>query len=231
MKNSLVLLVTLLIMPGAHVMAQKEKKTEISGFVFNEEGKPVRGASIFIDSWETPVKTNREGYFKLSIKPGAAMIYVVKQDEGIAEAEIGDQKEFRFVLNKSKIIRLLTPGEDDELVDLGYGAIRKKYLTTSVGTIDGDNPKFRSYSNIYDMIKGEVSGVFVHGTSITIRGISSINSSTQPLFVVDGVVVEYIGDIPPSEVASIQILKGADASMYGSRGANGVIVIKMRRKK
>ncbi|MBM3419746.1 MAG: hypothetical protein FJY11_01285 [Bacteroidetes bacterium] len=231
MKQKLLFLILIIAVPFLPATSQKVQKRVISGIVVNEEGKPVRGASIFIDAWETPVKTDKNGEFRLTLKGEAAMIYVVKQDEGIAEAEIGTQAEFRFTLIKANIIKLLTPEHGDEMVDVGYSAIRKKYLTTSVGTIDGDNPKFRSYTNIYEMIKGEVPGVFVHGTSITIRGISSINSSTQPLFVVDGIPVDHVGDIPPSEVASIQILKGADASMYGSRGANGVILIKLRKKR
>jgi TonB-dependent SusC/RagA subfamily outer membrane receptor len=76
------------------------------------------------------------------------------------------------------------------------------------------------------MIKGEVPGVQVNGTSITIRGTGSIMSSTEPLFIVDGIAVNQISDISPVEVKSIEVLKGASASIYGSRGANGVILIR-----
>ena len=229
MKQKLLFLILIIAVPFLPALSQKVQKRVISGIVVNEEGKPVRGASIFIDAWETPVKTDKNGEFRLTIKGEASMIYVVKQDEGIAEAEIGSQTELRFTLNKVKIIKLLTPEHGDEMVDVAYGTIRKKYLTTSVGTIDGDNPKFRSYTNIYEMIKGEVPGVDVRGNSITIRGISSVSLSNEPLFVVDGVQVSTISDIPPREVESIQVLKGASASMYGSRGANGVILIRRRK--
>lgn len=84
-----------------------------------------------------------------------------------------------------------------------------------------------SYTNILDYLRGRVPGVkvFPDGT-ITIRGISSINSATQPLFIVDGVEVQSIDNIRPMDISSIQVLKDASASIYGARGANGVIIIK-----
>ena len=77
------------------------------------------------------------------------------------------------------------------------------------------------------MIRGEVPGVQVNGTSIIIQGASSLTLSTEPLFVVDGIVVNSIDYISPISVKSIEILKGSAASIYGSRGANGVILIRL----
>jgi TonB-dependent SusC/RagA subfamily outer membrane receptor len=81
------------------------------------------------------------------------------------------------------------------------------------------------YQDIYDMIRGRVPGVEVSGKSIRIRGTNSLNVSTEPLFVVDGVIVREIDNIAPETVRSIEVLKGPDASVYGTRGSNGVIVI------
>jgi TonB-dependent SusC/RagA subfamily outer membrane receptor len=77
------------------------------------------------------------------------------------------------------------------------------------------------------MIRGEVAGVQVNGKSIRIQGPSSFNLSTEPLFVVDGIVVTSIDEISPQMVKSIDILKGSAASIYGSRGSNGVILINL----
>lgn len=229
-KKLLVLLVALTL-PLIIASGQKQQKRIITGTVLTEEGKPVSGAVIFIDEAETSSRTNRSGDFKVRIRQEAEKITAVKADEGIAEDSIGDAAEFRLVLNKAKIIRLIEAGPGDEMVDIGYGFIPRRHLTSSsTGKIDGYNPKFSSYTNIYDMIKGELPGVQVNGTSITIRGIGSIMSSTEPLFVLDGVVVDRISDISPQEVQSIQVLKGADASIYGSRGANGVILIRRRTR-
>jgi TonB-dependent SusC/RagA subfamily outer membrane receptor len=81
------------------------------------------------------------------------------------------------------------------------------------------------------MIRGRVPGVEVSGKSIKIRGSNSLNVSTEPLFVVDGVIVKEIDDISPETVKSIEVLKGPDASIYGTRGSNGVIVITRRTGK
>jgi TonB-dependent SusC/RagA subfamily outer membrane receptor len=85
------------------------------------------------------------------------------------------------------------------------------------------------YQDIYDMIRGRVAGVEVSGRSIRIRGTNSLNVSTEPLFVVDGVIVREIDDIAPETVKSIEVLKGPDASVYGVRGSNGVIVITRKK--
>jgi len=230
MNRLFALLIMTLIIPGFQAVAQKQaKKIVITGNVTTEEGVAVQGATIFIDGVETNAKTNGQGNFRLKIDPEADRIAAIKPDVGIAEDMIGDKTSFNLKLNKAKIIQLLEKGPGDEMVDIGYGFIKRSSLTTSTRTIRTENPRYRSYSSIYDMIKGEVPGVEVNGNSIRIRGISSINLSNEPLFVVDGVPATTISDIPPSEVESIQVLKGADASMYGSRGANGVILI--RRKK
>ena len=75
------------------------------------------------------------------------------------------------------------------------------------------------------MIRGKVPGVSVVGNSIVIRGVNSVNASSDPLLIVDGVTVSSIDNISPSMVKSISVLKGPDAAIYGSRGANGVLLI------
>ncbi|MGB8492241.1 MAG: TonB-dependent receptor plug domain-containing protein, partial [Bacteroidales bacterium] len=82
-----------------------------------------------------------------------------------------------------------------------------------------------------DMISGEVPGVQVIGTRILIRGISTITAGTDPLFVVDGVPATSIDYIQPQTVRSIEVLKGSAATIYGSRGANGVILINLKNAK
>ena len=87
------------------------------------------------------------------------------------------------------------------------------------------------YQDIYDMIRGRVPGVDVSGKSIKIRGSNSLNVSTEPLFVVDGVITDDIDGISPETVSKIEVLKGPDASVYGARGSNGVIIITRRTGK
>ena len=118
------------------------------------------------------------------------------------------------------------PGE--ELLNTGYGHIKKKDYTGSITKV-----KVKSgggYTDIYDYIRGRVPGVVVRGKSITIRGANSINSNTEPLILVDGVEFSDLSTISPETVDSIDVLKdAASTSMYGVRGANGVILITLRK--
>ena len=116
-------------------------------------------------------------------------------------------------------------GED---VNLGYVQEDKDNSTTSVGTLKVKQGS--GYSNIYDYLKGRVAGVEVNGTSITIRGLRSINYSNEPLILVDGQQVNDISWLSPEEVERVDVLKDAySTAMYGSRGANGVILITTRK--
>jgi TonB-dependent SusC/RagA subfamily outer membrane receptor len=101
----------------------------------------------------------------------------------------------------------------------------RRNIPEKSGVINIRNSAVPVYQDIYDMIRGRVAGVEVSGKSIKIRGTNSLNISTEPLFVVDGVIVKEIEDIDPETVKSIEVLKGPDASVYGTRGSNGVIVI------
>jgi len=99
----------------------------------------------------------------------------------------------------------------------------------TAGVINVKDSAVPVYQDIYDMIRGKVAGVEVSGRSIKIRGTNSLNVSTEPLFVVDGVIVREIDDIAPETVRSIEVLKGPDASVYGARGSNGVILITRKK--
>lgn len=110
-------------------------------------------------------------------------------------------------------------------------ADQDKNIREKSGVINVMDSAVPAYQDIYDMIRGRVAGVEVSGRSIKIRGTNSLNVSTEPLFVVDGVIVREIDDIAPETVKSIEVLKGPDASMYGTRGSNGVIIITRRTGK
>ena len=115
----------------------------------------------------------------------------------------------------------------DEEVNLGYQKIKKRDSTAATATLNVERGS--GYSNIYEYLQGRVAGVEVVGTSIRIRGDHSINSSNEPLLIVDGMEVSDISDLSPEEVETIDVLKdAATTALYGSRGANGVILITTR---
>jgi TonB-dependent SusC/RagA subfamily outer membrane receptor len=204
------------------------KKVTITGHVVDGTLASVANAIVMVDGKKTDNLTNDRGIYKIKVKPGSSTIGILTMTNGVLEEPLDGRTTINFTFKGSVAPQAsgkADPG--DEAVDIGYGSVKKRSMTGTVSKIDGTNPKYASYRNIYDMIRGEVPGVQVNGTSIRIQGASSLMLSTEPLFVVDGMVVNSIDDIQPYSVKSIEILKGSSASIYGSRGANGVILIKL----
>jgi TonB-dependent SusC/RagA subfamily outer membrane receptor len=228
MKASLYLYIILnLLVSNVLSGQQTQKKITISGIVMDVDRKPVQGAAIFVDNRETNVLTNENGFYKIRVNSKAKTVSVLTVMNGVSEVEIGGRTNINFIMKTplSTDKQLIENSSGEETVNVGYGTMKKKDMTTSVGKIDGTKKRFSGYQNIYEMIKGEVPGVQVNGNSIMIQGPSSIRASTEPLFVVDNVIVSSVDGILPQMVRSIEVLKGAAAAIYGSRGANGVILI------
>ncbi len=205
------------------------KKITITGFVVDQTHASIANAIIMIDGKKTNATTDQKGYYKIKVKPETKKIGIFTFTNGVVEEEINGRHRINFTFEGSvpnQVNEKLDP--DEELVDIGYGKVKKRDLTTPVNKLDTRESKYASYRNIYDMIRGELPGVQVNGTSIQIQGVNSMTLSTQPLFVVDGQTVTTIDDIQPFMVKSIQVLKGSSASIYGSRGANGVILINLK---
>jgi TonB-dependent SusC/RagA subfamily outer membrane receptor len=226
LKTFILVLLCLVAAVSVSYGQKSKKKTIVSGHVTDINNKPVPGVTIMVNNKSTNRITNDSGFYKVKIKPGAEMISIRLLSGQITKAYINGRTE----INLSLPIDISTytgiqksPG--DEEINVGYGTVKRKDLTQQIGRIDGTNKKYASYTSIYEMISGEVPGVQVQGKKITIRGINSINLSSEPLIVVDGMAVSSIDDIQPQMVRSIEVLKGSAASIYGSRGANGVILI------
>lgn len=121
-----------------------------------------------------------------------------------------------------------TPDYGEETVDIGYGSVRRRDMTGSASRVDVKSGS--GYTDMYEYLRGRVAGVDVNGTTITIRGVRSILGSNEPLFLLDGVEISSLDGISPEDVDSVTVLKDASSTAaYGSRGANGVILIKTRR--
>jgi TonB-dependent SusC/RagA subfamily outer membrane receptor len=119
----------------------------------------------------------------------------------------------------------------DEKVSIGYGDVTRENNTFSVQKLDaGSEIQALGYTNIYDYMRGRLAGVRVTSNNqIIVRGINTINSGTEPLFVVDGSIVFDIDYINVNDIKDISVLKDAAASIYGSRGANGVVQISLKK--
>jgi TonB-dependent SusC/RagA subfamily outer membrane receptor len=198
---------------------KSEKKITITGFVLNKDNTPVKGAIFYIDSLKTGYKSRKNGSFKLKVNPAARKLMVRSSTYGFSETDINKQTTINFTLN----------GIAD---NQPFGSSVKG--NEGGPSVSGNIPpkprakKMNTYSDIYQMIRGEVSGVVVSGKSVLIQQGHSFFGSSEPLYVVNGVIVVSIDFISPLDVKSITILKGSSAAIYGVRGANGVISITLR---
>jgi TonB-dependent starch-binding outer membrane protein SusC len=238
MKSIILLLSIFIITSSVSSFAQKSgKKHYITGQVLDINNKPVAGAMVLIDNKSSDVVTNDNGRYKVKVKADAAIISILNLSSGLINEEINGRIIINFKLNNVILQgeKVKQENPDNEIVNIGYGYAQKKDLATSDGYINGQNTKFASYQDVYQMIQGEIPGVQVVGKRILIRGMGTINASSDPLVLVDGIDMfvdpnNTLDAIDPRLVKSINILKGPDAAIYGSKAANGVILITLTKR-
>lgn len=186
-------------------------QTSVSGKVLNYKNKPVSGAVMYLDTIATEVATNKLGKYSLDVPEAVKTIKVYSKKYGWLSSAYAKETKMDFMY-------------------LDTASTTDKSITPPNGLKPGKDKTTVSYRTIYDMMRGRIAGVTVQqDNTIIIRGINSIRNNSEPLFVVDGNVVSSIDFIVPNEVLSINVLKDAEASIYGSRGASGVIVIKLKK--
>lgn len=217
---------TLLIICSFFVFLGYAQKT-LSGKVVNYKNKPVAKAKIYLDSIYSNVETNKNGEFEVTLPEKLSTINVYSDEYGLLSSKFNNETKMNFMYLESEKLKNRKKGDKISLV---YSETDQKYEVISSKSIDASNDKnTQIYNTIYDMIRGKLAGVYVsRDNKITIRGVSSIRNISDPLFVVDGSIVSSIDYISPNNVKSISVLKGAEASIYGSQGSSGVIIIKTK---
>lgn len=181
------------------------------------------------------VTAKKAGTKALTDSMGNYTIVCFDKDVLTFESKVFEKERRRVTPKKDTINVQMHFIESPESVQMavGYGYITKENATHAQSMITSDQVDFCSYSNIFDLISGRCPGVRINNVSnmpgaeqeVIIRGITSITLSNCALYVVDGVITQYIGDISPCDVKSINFLKDAAASIYGARGATGVVLI------
>lgn len=228
MKSRILIAIASVLILAVPLNGQSKKgRAEISGTVTDPDGNPIYGATIVLNGQWSNVITDLKGEFMIRIRSQVNSVGAYSAEAGSAQSDFVPGVPLSLVLDGTfRIIGLEVPEPDSEKeINVGYGTLKKKDMVKQIDNIDATEDRYASYSNIYELIRGQVPGVQVNGTSIIIRGPSSINMSSQPLLVVDGVPTTSIETISPKMVKSITILKGADAAIYGTRAAGGVILI------
>jgi TonB-dependent starch-binding outer membrane protein SusC len=212
---------------AVYSQAQESKgRKTIRGTVVDVTGRPVVNAIVLVDGRETSEVTNHKGKYRLKVPEDAETVGIKTYGSGLRGELINDRDiiDFSFSSEVMSPDNVVT-GYGDRPINTGYNYVRKKDLTTHIGSIDGNNRKYSSYSNIFDMIQREFTGLRVSNGSVIIHDARNMQGFVPALYVVDGVYVSDISAISPSMVESIQVLKGTSAAIYGSRGYGGAVVI------
>jgi len=223
MKNMRAMLFLLFVAIGINLSAQS---ITLSGNVKDTTGEPVIGASILEKGTTNGTITDFDGNFNLTVGANATVVV----------SYIGMKPQDISVKGKTRLDVTL---QDDataleEVVVIGYGTVKRKDLTGSVASVGADAIAAVPVASAVEAISGKLAGVQITTTEgspdaemkIRVRGGGSITGDNTPLYIVDGFPVESINDIAPSDIESIDVLKDASSTaIYGSRGANGVIIV------
>lgn len=196
----------------------------IHGIVTTFDSIPLIEAEVQVRSTKQKVLTDTLGRFSVTVNPG----------DRLKVSATGFFNQKVKLEEKTKIVAVnlkLKPGEKNREYAIGYGHVSDRDKLNALATLNSNDLDFSQYSDIYDLIKGRFAGVQVVNGEIIIRGINSINSSSAALIVVDGVPVDgsALSSIPPIQVKSINVIKDGSSAIYGSRGANGVVLIETKR--
>ena len=232
------------VMLGFMTMASAQNLT-VSGSVTDAEGFPMEGAAVVVKGTSSGTTTNPEGRFELSVPRDAILVasYIGYISQ---EMKVGGEHTINFVLLEDSAYL-------DDVIIVAYGTMSKSDFTGSASQVSGDRIAQSSAESVDKGMIGKISGVRVASStgdpgsagSVQIRGVSSISAGTSPLYVVDGVVISsstegdlnvgyksmgILNTLNPDDVESVTVLKdAAAASLYGSRAANGVILITTKR--
>ncbi|GAB2638165.1 TonB-dependent receptor [Emticicia sediminis] len=214
----------------------------VTGKVTDGNGEAVIGASVAVKGTTKGASTDVSGNFKIEVPNSSTTLVISFVGYDTQEIVVGNKTNFDIVLTSKENVL-------EEMVVIGYGTQKKSDLTGSVGAVKQEQLLERPAASLNQALSGRMSGVQVNTnsgrpggrTTIRVRGFSSINSSNNPLYVVDGVMLPQnnqaqfssaIDYINPNDIVSVEVLKDASSTaIYGARGANGVVLVTTKKGK
>ena len=206
---------------------------KIKGTVKDKANVPIPGVNVNVKGASTSAATDFDGNYTINVPNKNAQIEFSFVGFTTQVVAVGDKTEINIILQESS-------QSLDEIVVVGYAAVKKSTVTSSISSIKGKELQTMTVGNVTESLQGKVSGVQVTGQGgpgaqprVLIRGISTVNLSTDPLYVVDGIPMgTSINFLSSNEIESMEVLKDASASaIYGSRASNGVILITTKKGK
>ncbi|WP_226388697.1 SusC/RagA family TonB-linked outer membrane protein [Penaeicola halotolerans] len=221
-RLSVVMLLFMMMLSSVVAMAQ----VNVTGQVIGSDGEPIPGVNIREKGTNNGATTDLDGQYRLNVKDGSSILVFTFIGFTTVEETVGNRSTINITLRED--LELL-----EEVVVVGYGTQRKSDLTGSISSVKAEEITRIPTPSVEQALQGRVSGVNVTansgapgaGSTVRIRGIGTLNNA-NPLFVVDGMLLDDINFINPNDVESVEVLKDASATaIYGSRGANGVIIV------
>ena len=222
MKKKILFLVVVVFLS---IVSQSIAQDKIlHGIVTTFDSIPLIGAQVQVKSTGQTVLTDTLGSFSALVENEEKLNIKAKGFYN-QRVKLEDKTMFLAVNMKMK------PGEKNREIAIGYGYVNDRDKLNAASTIDKNDLDFSQYNDIFDLIKGRFAGVEVQNGEIIIRGSNSIKSSNAALIVVDGVPSpgDVLNTIKPIEVKSINVIKDGTSAVYGSRGANGVLLIETKK--
>ena len=235
LKNNAAVLLLLLLFSVFTIPAWAQNAIKVTGVVKDNKGATLPGVSVKVKGSTLGTLTDIDGKYSLNVPNTSAILVFSYVSFNTKEVTVGSNKAIDVTLTDAST-------DLSEIVVTGYGqSVTKRDLTGSIATVSAKQIEERQPVNLADALQGQIAGAqvvtdggdpFSQGT-IQIRGASSLNSTGNgPLYVIDGVINNDANFLNPADIASIEVLKDASSvAIYGSRGANGVIIITTKRGK
>lgn len=210
----------------------EQKKVTITGKVTDSNKEPLIGVSILELGTNNGTITNYNGEYSVTVKSVSSVLKFTYLGYEQQQIEIGNKNSIQVVMKEAT-------KDLDEVVVVGYGTMQKRDVTGAIVSVRSEDIENKTPVNLFDALQGQTAGVQIvrgsgapgESSSIQIRGTSTFSSAgVAPLYIVDEMPVESIDDINPNDIASMEVLKdAASASIYGSRSANGVVIITTKK--
>ncbi len=231
MKEKGLRIATFLLLAFCSIATMAQIK--VTGKIVDTTGESVIGASVLVKGTSKGTVTDLDGNYALEgVASNATLVfsYVGYKSQTVA---VGGRKIINVTLVEDQTVL-------EDVVVIGYGSVKKSNLTSAVAKMDASGIVGRPLARAEQALQGQLAGVTVRAESsepgadpkIRVRGAASVNASSDPLYVVDGVPMTTISSINPNDIQSIEVLKdAASAAIYGSRGSNGVVIVTTKRGK
>ena len=197
-----------------------QQQAQVKGNVVDEFGEPMIGVTVRVKGTQAATITDLDGNFTINAKPG----------QQIELSYVGYLTQTVKAENGLKINMKPDSQMMEEVVVIGFGTVKKRDVTGSVAQVKSDAILQAPTSDVSSALQGRISGLDVNDGELRIRGNRSINGKNDPLVIIDGVQGGSLGDINPEDVESVDVLKDASSTaIYGSQGANGVIIVTTKK--